>query len=247
MRIALISDIHGNIDALDTVLAHIGEQQVDEIACLGDIVGYGGAPKLCCQKVRQHCTRTVLGNHDAAVAGLASYDFYHSAAREALDYHRELLDDEDLDWLKSLPYRIREPGLQLTHGRPDVRDDFAYMFDDQHAIALLQAYDQLEAVNFIGHSHLTAVYRLNPHESPGYERADALHIDLRSDSKYVITVGSVGQPRDNDARACYVIYDDHAYTVDFFRLDYNVRAAALRIWEQDRLAATFAKRLYLGV
>lgn len=248
MRIAIFSDVHANIEALRTIFAHIDAQNVDALACLGDIVGYGSDPQACTTLIRERARWTVLGNHDAAVAGRMNYDYYFSSAREALNFHRELLDEENLQWLKELPMVIREQGMQFTHARPDKPEAYEYMFNDEHARLLLEAYDTLEKTNFIGHSHLTEAYRIEPGAEQPTERVTAPQIEIDSgDARYVITVGSVGQPRDNDPRACYVVYDTDEQVVEFFRLTYDVRAAAKRIWAEDRLSAEFAKRLYLGV
>lgn len=247
MRIAIFSDVHANIDALDVVFAHIDAQNVDALACLGDIVGYGGAPQECATRIRERARWTVLGNHDAAVGGRMNYDYYYSAARDALDLHRSQLDEENLKWLSELPMGYREPGMQLTHGRPDVPDSYEYMFNDEHAQLLLDAYDTLENTNFIGHSHLTEAYRLERGADEEAQRVTGSKITIDPDARYVITVGSVGQPRDHDPRACYVIYDTDAREVEFFRLSYDVQRAAKRIWEQEGLSAEFAKRLYLGI
>lgn len=247
MRIAIFSDVHANIEALEATLAHIETQHVDTMACLGDVVGYGGAPQACSTLVRAHARWTVLGNHDAAVAERMNYDYYYSSARDALDLHRSQLDEENLQWLKTLPWQYRQPGMLLTHGRPDQPKAFEYMFNTSHAQILLEAYDTLEHVNFIGHSHLTHAYRLERGGAQETKDVSGALIRLDKEAKYVITVGSVGQPRDHDPRACYVIYDQSAGTVEYFRIRYDVRAAAMRIWSQDRLSPEFAKRLYLGV
>lgn len=247
LRIAIFSDVHANVHALRAVLAHIQEQGVDAMACLGDVVGYGGAPQETCTLVRQAARWTVLGNHDAAVAERMNYDYYYSSARDALDLHRSQLDEENLLWLKHLPWQYREPGLLLTHGRPDAPEAFEYMFNNNHALALLAVYDTLEQVNFIGHSHLTHAYRLKPGADEETKDVSSALITIEDDAKYVITVGSVGQPRDNDPRSCYVIYDREMKTVEFFRVPYDVRGAAMKIWSEERLSPEFAKRLYLGV
>lgn len=245
MRIAIFSDVHGNIDALEATLAVIQKQGVDAYACLGDMVGYGGDPDACCSRVREVADWTVLGNHDAAVAQRMDYEYYYSSARDALNLHREMLSAENLNWLLGLPMVVRTPQFALCHGRPDRPESFEYMFNDSHARALLEAYDELAQVTFIGHSHLTRAYRL---QAPNdFRDASSRKIHLDDDAKYVITVGSVGQPRDHDPRACFVIFDTETRYVDFFRVPYDVRAAALRIWTNDRLSPEFAKRLYLGV
>ena len=247
MRIAIFSDVHANVHALQSVLAHIEHQNVDVMACLGDVVGYGSTPQATCTLVRQSARWTVLGNHDAAVAERMNYDYYYSSARNALDLHRSQLDDANLQWLKDLPWQHREPGLLLTHGRPDAPEAFEYMFNTNHALALLAVYDKLEKGNFIGHSHLTHAYRLKPGADEETKDVSGRLIHIEDDAKYVITVGSVGQPRDNDPRSCYVIYDRDAKTVEYFRVPYDVRSAATSIWSEERLSPEFAKRLYLGV
>lgn len=247
MRIAIISDVHANIDALRAVFAQIDTQGVDLLACLGDVVGYGGDPQSSCTLIRERAAWTVLGNHDAAVAERMNYDYYYSSARDALDLHRTQLDEENLHWLKNIPWTVRTDGMQLSHGRPDAPEAFEYMFNQTHTQALLEAYEGLEAVNFIGHSHLTHAYRFERGAEAEAQDVSGRVIHLDPDAKYVITVGSVGQPRDHDPRACYVIYDREAATVEYFRVRYDVRAAAMRIWNQEGLSPEFAKRLYLGV
>ena len=245
LRIAIFSDVHANIDALATSLALMRDQKVDTYACLGDVVGYGGDPDACCTLVREIAEWTVIGNHDAAVAQRMEYEYYYSSARDALNLHREMLSEENLTWLQSLPMIVWTPEFAFCHGRPDKPEAFEYMFNDGHAQALMDVYSELAPVTFIGHSHLTRAYRL---EAPDQIRdVSGRQIHLDANAKYVITVGSIGQPRDHDPRACFVVYDTETRTVDFFRTPYDVRAAALRIWTNDRLSPEFAKRLYLGV
>lgn len=247
MRLAIFSDVHANVDALRAVLAALSSQQIDHYACLGDVVGYGGDPDACCTLVREVAAWTVVGNHDAAVAQRMNYDYYYSSARDALDQHREELSEPNLTWLKALPWTVREHDFLLSHGRPDNPQAFEYMFNENHAKILLDAYTSLAPVNFIGHSHLTRSYRLQQGGDREIVDVSSTKIHLDEGARYVITVGSVGQPRDHDPRACYVVYDTDARTVEFFRVPYDVRAAALKIWSNSRLSPEFAKRLYLGV
>src|SRR5258708_10269802 len=108
MRIGIFSDTHANIEALTSVLGALKAEEVDKLVCLGDTVGYGANPNECCDLVREHAAFTILGNHDAAVAGRMDYSYYYDAARQALDLHASLLSLDNLKWLKSLPYAVRE-------------------------------------------------------------------------------------------------------------------------------------------
>lgn len=247
MRIAIFSDVHANADALRSVLSTLESLQIDHYACLGDIVGYGGDPETCCTLVRGIATWTVLGNHDAAVARRMNYDYYYSSARDALDQHRQELSEPNLQWLKDLPWTVREHDFLFSHGRPDNPQAFEYMFNENHAKALLDSYSSLAPVNFIGHSHLTRAYRLQQGGEREIIDVSSSKITLDEGARYVITVGSVGQPRDHDPRACCVVYDTDERTVTFHRVRYDVRAAAMKIWANDKLSPEFAKRLYLGV
>lgn len=248
--IGIFSDVHGNSDALDATLAHFASLDVARSYCLGDIVGYGGDPQGCCDRVREHATAIVTGNHDAAVAGTMEYEYYYSSARDALDAHRELLDDETLRWLASLPYthRLPESDALLCHGSPARPELFEYIFELQHMRDHAPDIEEPSGITFIGHSHLTRSFRYR------YDADDLLVedvsdpiIDLEDDWHYVVTVGSVGQPRDRDARARSVLFDTEARRVRFLYVDYDIAAAARRILRNRRLSAAFAKRLFLGV
>lgn len=249
MRIGVYSDVHANVVALQAVLAHYETLgSFDFFVCLGDVVGYGPAPRQCCEVVRRHARFTVLGNHDAAVCGRMNYNYYYSAARNALDRHKSELSAEDLDWLSVLPYSVIHEGICFTHGSPLNEGSFEYVFTPDHARGLLAGWDSLAHVTLMGHSHLTKSFRLPP---PGsldpVEELTGDSLDLSRPGKYAITVGSVGQPRDNDARACCTILDTDEQTLTYHRVDYDVYRAAEQIWACDYLAPDFGKRLFLGV
>src|SRR5688500_3460802 len=129
MRIAIFSDVHGNIEALEAVLKQFREiGGVDKYVCLGDIVGYGADPDECCTRIREIAEVTLLGNHDAAVAGRMDYSYYYDAAREALDWCVHRLTPENMAWLKSLPYKHRIGHVELSHGSPIQPEDYDYIF-----------------------------------------------------------------------------------------------------------------------
>jgi len=246
MRIGILSDIHSNVQALEAVLDDIDENHPDleTFVCLGDVVGYGANPNECCDVIRDLCEFTIVGNHDAAISGRMDYSFYYDQARNALDWHAEQTRDEHHDWLRELPYREDRGEAAYCHGAPVNLEEFEYVFNLHQANSLIDHWDELQHVNFIGHSHLTKSFELD--EEEGATELDPPILDFEEDKKYVVTAGSVGQPRDNDNRACYGIYDDDKDRFTFYRVSYDVRRAAERIFESE-LASDFAKRLFFGI
>ena len=118
MRIGIFSDIHSNLEALTAVLRAFEKERIDRFVCLGDTVGYGASPNETCELVRKTAAFTILGNHDAAVAGRMDYSYYYDAARHALDLHAAILSPENMEWLRALPYEVREGSLGFCHGSP---------------------------------------------------------------------------------------------------------------------------------
>lgn len=248
MRIGIFSDVHSNIDALEVVLDAYAKLDVDRYVCLGDVVGYGGAPEECCERVRALVDICILGNHDAAVCGRMDYAYYYAAARNALDHHASTVSKSSIAWLESLPYTVREEGWCFSHGSPVNPEAFDYVFNPVQANALLPAWDALAPITFIGHSHLTKAFALaRPGAEPRVEDVTGDLIEFDPDRKYIVTVGSVGQPRDNDARACFTVFDTDAGRLEYHRVDYDIPAAAKRIFETSQLIPDFGKRLFLGI
>lgn len=249
MRIGVYSDVHANLTALKAVLAAYEDLgDIDHFVCLGDVVGYGAFPQECCDIVRQHVRHTVLGNHDAAVCGRMDYSYYYPAAKQALNHHAELLAQVNRDWLTELPYTVNFEYLCFSHGNPVKPENFDYVFTPEQAKELLAHWDQLNEVTLIGHSHLTKSFKLtsdNGESSVEELKPDTVTFEPRS--KYVVTVGSVGQPRDNDARACFTVVDLEARTLRFHRAEYDIYTSAEAIWNDENLAPDFGKRLFLGV
>lgn len=246
MKIGIFSDVHSNIQALETVVEGYEnlDYDIDMYVCLGDVVGYGADPNACCDIVRELAEFTVLGNHDAAVSGRMDYAYYYEAARNALDWHAKQLREEHHEWLKVLPYKKDWEDVTFCHGSPIKMKDFEYVFNLHQAQALLKHWDELNHVTFIGHSHLTKSFSLHPEEGAQEIRPPVLKFE--EGKKYIVTAGSVGQPRDNDNRACYGVYDSDEKTFEFFRVEYDIRSAAKKIFESD-LSSDFAKRLFFGI
>src|SRR5512143_1917045 len=137
MRIAVFSDVHANLEALQAVVRAYASERIDKYVCLGDTVGYGASPNDCCDIVRNLAAFTILGNHDAAVAGRMDYSYYYDAARQALDLHAEMLSPDNMEWLKTLPYEVREGDLTFCHGSPINLEEFEYIFSVEQATRFL--------------------------------------------------------------------------------------------------------------
>jgi len=242
MRIGLLSDIHGNIQALETVLDTMAKLRIDRYVCLGDLVGYGANPKEVIERIRPLVDFTIMGNHDAAVADQIEFAYYYQDAKDALLWTREQLDKDDLDYLASLPYIRYGENVCFTHGEPVNPEAFGYLYKPEQALALVPEYDTLKQATFVGHSHLRRIYEIsrgNMVELP------CENITFRDGHKYAIAIGSVGQPRDNDPRACFAVYETDAKRIEFYRVDYDIDAAADSIMKAG-LPAFFANRLYSG-
>lgn len=244
MRIAILSDIHANIEALGEVEAAVQRLQVDRVVCLGDVIGYGASPRACCDRIRRLAQTTLLGNHDAAACGRMDYEYYYEAARTVLDWTVKELQPAQLTWLRSLPYTERLDDVVFSHGSPIEPAAFDYVFALEQAAELLPHYEELASVTFIGHSHLCKSFALALDGT--VEDVSARRIVLSPGRKYIVTAGSVGQPRDSDCRACFVVYDTETRVVDYYRVAYDIKSAAQRIYEAG-LARNFGRRLFLGV
>lgn len=243
MRLAIISDIHSNLEALTEVLRTADQYKVDRVVSLGDIVGYGASPNECCELVRSATEITLLGNHDAAVAGRMDYSFYYDAARHALDWSSNVISDDNLEWLRSLPYTYRIGEVGFSHGSPIDPKAYEYIFALEQARELMPHVADLPEVTFIGHSHLCKAFAIGNGE---VNDVVAQKFGVRRGYRYIISVGSVGQPRDYDNRACFVVHDTDARTVEYVRVEYDIETSAQKIFDAD-LALNFGKRLFLGV
>jgi diadenosine tetraphosphatase ApaH/serine/threonine PP2A family protein phosphatase len=243
MRLGIFSDTHANLEALSAVVKAYEKERIDRFVCLGDTVGYGGSPNECCDIVRGMAAFTILGNHDAAVAGRMDYSYYYDAARQALDLHAEVLSKPNMEWLRTLPYSRHENELYFCHGSPVNLEEFEYIFAPEQAALCLPIWDELGEVTFIGHSHLCKSFALT--RSEVYEVV-ATKFTIRPGHRYIVSVGSVGQPRDYDNRASYTIYDTDEKTFEFKRVAYDIEAAANKIYAAE-LERNFGNRLFLGV
>lgn len=244
MRYGIVSDVHGNLEALVVALDHLKKQKVDRYAFLGDAVGYGPNPDEVCTLLRGLGGVAVLGNHDAAAAGRMAVDGYAAAAQQALTWCQQQLDPANMAWLRALPYTIREEGVLFCHGSPHQPEQFDYLLRVDQVQLLLDEGHPLAHITCIGHSHLTTSFEIGP-ETVSLLAAGA-PIRLDDVHKYIITVGSVGQPRDRDPRTCCAVLDTCAGSFEYHRLSYDFHATRQKI-RTAGLAAVFGERLRVGM
>lgn len=230
MKYAVISDIHSNLEAITTVLKEVGKKHVDEIICLGDIVGYGANPDEVVELVRQEAKYAVRGNHDDALFSDETFSTINSFAKSAITYNFELLSDRNKDWLRILPLTHKLDKILVVHACPSEPKSWKYIFTRDDAEIELPSFQ--ERICLIGHTHVPVIFK----ESSPAERGEI---------KEWINVGSVGQPRDGDNRASYGIVDTNKLTYANFRVEYDYRAAADKIIAAG-LPAFLGERLHKG-
>jgi len=234
LRIAIISDIHSNLEALTKAFEIIETKNVDEIVCLGDIVGYGANPNECVELIRKRVKYVIMGNHDYAVAVDPNELIYFSShARESDLWTREVLTRENLEFLKSLPFTISFKNLLFVHSAPAQPREWEYIFTESQAKIQFQYFN--EKICFIGHSHFPGVFPEN-----GFYNGK-----LEKSTRYIINVGSIGQPRDGDWRLCFGIFDTERWTYEQIRSEYDVERTADKII-QNGLPEFLARRLFVG-
>ncbi|MBT6581998.1 MAG: metallophosphoesterase family protein [Bacteroidetes Order II. Incertae sedis bacterium] len=232
MALAIISDIHSNLPALVSVLKVIESRGISDVYCLGDVVGYGADPAACLELVQKHCKSVVLGNHDLAVATGEGIDYLPRDGQTAALHNAENLSVEQRAWLANLPLVTSVDDITLAHASPGhpekwLRVESFFLAQDQ-----FNHFDT--PVCFVGHTHLPGVLS----DKIGVMRVRAGH-------RYMINVGSVGQPRDGDPRASFGIFDPVSFEFELIRTPYNVDRSVNRIREEG-LPSGLGKRLEKG-
>jgi diadenosine tetraphosphatase ApaH/serine/threonine PP2A family protein phosphatase len=237
---AIVSDIHGNLEALEAVLADIGKHRPASIVCLGDFVGYGASPNECIDRLRPLIEHAVAGNHDLAACGRLRLTYFNTNAAQAAQWTEKALTPENMAYLQGLPFSVQWRDTLLVHSSPAEPEDWHYVLSPVEAQAEMDAYR--EAVCFIGHSHYPGSFDRH-HQQVRYTRnAD---IKLEKGHRYLINVASIGQPRDGDPRAGYALFEDADRWVRHVRLDYDVAGAMRRILDAG-LPRFLAERLQWG-
>lgn len=247
MRCLVLSDVHANATALAAALAAC-EKQWDQVVCLGDVVGYGPDPNEVVEQVRGLVTAIIRGNHDKAACGLGDLEDFNAVARSAVEWTHRQLHPENLRYLAELPAGpLQIDGLTLVHG--------AYHDEDEYVFVPEQAMDGLllapGAVTFFGHTHLQGGFSFRDSELEMIPlkrpRAGAPFFPLRLEngSRYLLNPGSIGQPRDGDARAAFAIVDSDQAVVEFWRVPYDIHSVQERM-RRAGLPEPLVQRLAAG-
>ncbi len=243
MRYGIISDVHGNMAALQRVFDYLDGQHVTNCLCCGDIVGYGAHPNECCDMMRERECVCVMGNHDEAAWRPEKDRWFTGAARACIEWTREVLTSENIEFLSELPRTQMVDQIQICHG--SLPDPDAYVYDPYTAA---QTLDRMNGrVCFFGHTHCTSWFvEDEPRTLPShYSNPSGCEIQIKSDRRYMINPGSVGQPRDGNSQAACAIYDTDEDLVTIKRLGYDVEAAQSAIIDAG-LPGEMASRLSVG-
>jgi len=239
MRFAIIADIHANLEALQVVLEDIKLQRCTHHACLGDVVGYNANPRECLEIVRKMNIPCVKGNHDEYCSGDGALDDFNLYAAHAVNWTREQLSEDDKQWLRDLKYVRLVTNFSIVHATLDAPERWGYVFDKLAAAASFPY--QNTAVCFFGHTHVPVAFMRDTVVRGGtYSK-----FKVEPGKKYFVNVGAVGQPRDNNPKAAYVVYDVDEGTIELRRLDYDIATAQRKILEAG-LPERLAERLAYG-
>lgn len=218
MKIALISDVHSNLEALEEVLRDIEKEGVEKIHFLGDAVGYGIDPNKCINLISKHCDIKLLGNHDYAALGLVSMKEFNKVAKTSVEWTQTKLKKKSIEKLADFELNSTFLDYALVHASPGDPDSWDYVLDDTRAKEQFKCFTQ--SICFIGHSHIPTVYIEETDGTISSRLSETLELD--KDLRYIINIGSVGQPRDNDPRACYIIVDTDSSIMEYRRVEYDI-------------------------
>jgi len=235
MAVGILSDVHGNLEALERCVVAARQRGATSWICLGDVVGYGADPAACLARVRGLTDETVQGNHDAAVAGLQDVEYFNTCARQAVRWTAAVLSEADRAWLAALPLALERGGGCFVHADPRTPELWAYVDTASDAAAALEVVST--RICFVGHSHrpFIAAAPASPPPDRGRSGAAAVVVSgsgscrLDTRRRYLVNTGSVGQPRDGDPRACVALWADAGDAVELLRVDYDVAAAQAKI------------------
>jgi diadenosine tetraphosphatase ApaH/serine/threonine PP2A family protein phosphatase len=246
MRLAIIADIHSNLEALERVLTRIDQEGVEAVLNLGDLVGYNASPNECLELLMSRNVWSLAGNHDLALFDPERAQHFNIIAHQALMWCREQVRPELLNFLQGLPLLRKQPGSFLAcHGTPASPDTYiAYHFQGKQVLKHLLTHPQIR-VCFFGHTHRRALWYRDIRGKVALRQISPAKVILSPEEHYLINPGSVGQPRDGNPEAAYAVFDDAELTIQFKTVPYNISGAQRRILAAG-LPAFLAERLANG-
>jgi diadenosine tetraphosphatase ApaH/serine/threonine PP2A family protein phosphatase len=238
MRLAIISDIHGNLEALGAVLHQCESLQVKRTVCLGDLVGYGPDPAGCVEAIQNVSQTVLIGNHDHAAVSLPEARHFNPIAKIAIRWTSEILQKDHLDYLRELPLIVEESDVLFVHSSPSRPETWPYLFSPVEGRRDL-AYTDAKFC-FVGHSHHAFIC-----SNEGGDVVGEGTVSISGSERYLTNVGSVGQPRDADPRASFAVWDQDAEELQLHRVAYDVSATQKKI-RNLQLPELLAERLATG-
>ncbi len=241
MRVGIFSDVHANLEALEIVLKALEYEGVDKTICPGDLVGYGPDPNQCIEKVMEAADKVVAGNHDYAACGMLSTEYFNEYARMAIEWTSRVIDTKFTYTLSNLPLTIIEDGITMVHATPEAPNGWHYILDIADARRSFRALKN--SLCFVGHSHIPVAFVQD--ESGKISIRNPSELNIKMDEKYIINVGSVGQPRDGDPRTTYGILDTDKKKFWLKRLPYPVEEVQKKMREEN-LPPYLINRLSVG-
>mgnify|MGYP000038160429 CR=1 FL=1 len=225
MRWGIFSDVHSNLEAFQAVIKAYESQGIDSYLCLGDVVGYGANPAECIKLTRDIARITIAGNHDWAVAGLFSLDYFNEWAKQAVLWTQRRINSADLSFLSSLGLVYEDEDFVIVHGTLNSPEEFDYLLDTFQARQNFRL--MKKRLCFIGHTHSAGIFIQDKEGRIDYQREEELK--LQEGCRYIVNVGSVGQPRDGSSKASFCIYDSSKQEIFIKRIPYDVESAQKKI------------------
>ena len=240
-RVAIFSDIHGNLAALEKVLGEIDKIGADYLVCCGDVVGYGANPNECIDVLRERKVPTIAGNHDYAALSRIDITYFNEIAKRSINWTRTTLTPENQEWLTNLPMTIEAGDMLFVHASPRNPEAWNYVITLGDARQSFKHFGQRAC--FIGHSHTPFI--VENHEG-SLSCPTVPSVEMKEGRRYLVNVGSVGQPRDRNPDACYTIYDREAGKIEICRVEYDIERTQEAIRKQG-LPIELAERLSYGL
>lgn len=241
MKIAILSDIHGNNEAFQAVLDDIDNVKIDKIVCLGDCIGYGPEPEAVIQKIRHRHIPNIIGNHEMAVGDSDHLNWFNPMARKSLEKTLELLSQASLDYIQTLPYSLTVEGSRCVHGFPP-ESARTYLFRVSGHELKKTLSTMTEPICFVGHTHDLEIIEYSDNNIERWPLKKAIQ-PLNKDHKYIINIGSVGQPRDGNNHAKYVIWDTQESQIDVRFIPYDIATTVAKI-KAAKLPESHGNRLW---
>ncbi|MBN2385064.1 metallophosphoesterase family protein [bacterium] len=241
MKIVILSDIHGNLEALNSILHFLDHEKIDQIICLGDIVGYGANPNECIELIRTTCDLALIGNHDHAALGHLDISYFNPYAKKSVIWTGSVLKDDNRQYLENLPLTAERPEATYVHSTPHQPRDWSYIFTVYDARLNFKFFTT--QVCFIGHSHQPVFIVLSPQGEIFVQPPP--HLELKEGYRYIINVGSVGQPRDGNPDSSVVIFDLAEGSIRLVRLPYDIAQVQAKM-QQAQIHPFLIERLAYG-